>query len=133
MEKTIKIVVAKPGLDGHDRGAKVVAHALKDAGFEVVYTGLHRSVEAIVETAIQEDADAIGLSILTGGHLSICRKLMGVLHDRGAGSMMVFVGGVIPSRDIAPLEAMGVTGIFPGGTPLQQTITSIREAVGKGG
>lgn len=132
MAKRIKVVLAKPGLDGHDRGAKVVAHALKEAGMEVVYTGLHQSVEAIVNTAIQEDADAVGLSIMTGGHMAICKKLMNLLKERGATGKMVFVGGVIPTRDIEPLRALGVTGIFPGGTPLHETIDTIRKAVGEG-
>lgn len=130
MDKRIKVVIAKPGLDGHDRGAKVVAHALKEAGMEVIYTGLHQSVEAIVNTAIQEDADLIGLSIMTGGHLPICRKLMALLKEKGAGEKLVFVGGVIPSRDFEALKALGVTGIFPGGTPLEKTIHFIRETVG---
>jgi methylmalonyl-CoA mutase C-terminal domain/subunit len=125
--KKIKILVAKPGLDGHDRGAKVVALALKNAGMDVIYSGLHQSIDAIVSTAIQEDVDCIGLSIMTGGHLQICRNLQEKLKDKGAGDKMVSVGGVIPKRDIAELEAMGIRGIFPGGTPLQQTIKFIQE------
>jgi methylmalonyl-CoA mutase C-terminal domain/subunit len=127
--KHIKVLVAKPGLDGHDRGAKVVAHALKEAGMEVIYTGLHQSIEAIVQASIQEDVDLIGLSILTGGHIPICRKLMKLLEEKGAGDKKVFVGGVIPSRDFEALRGIGVTGIFPGGTPLQQTIDFIRANV----
>ena len=130
MEKRIKIVVAKPGLDGHDRGAKVVAYALKEAGMEVIYTGLHQSVEAIVSTAIQEDADFVGLSIMTGGHLPICRRLMALLREKGAGDKLVFVGGVIPGRDIGPLKDLGVAGVFPGGTPLSTMIDFIRSAKG---
>lgn len=129
MSRKIKVLVAKPGLDGHDRGAKVVAHALKEAGMEVVYTGLHQSVEAVVQAAIQEDADVIGLSILTGGHLAICRKLMTLLAEKGAGDKLVCVGGVIPSRDFEALRGLGVKGIFPGGTPLQETIEFIRDEV----
>lgn len=129
MGRRIKVLVAKPGLDGHDRGAKVVAHALKEAGMEVVYTGLHQSVEAIVQAAIQEDVDGIGLSILTGGHVPICRKLQTILQQKGAGDKLVFVGGVIPSRDFGVLRELGVKGIFPGGTPLQQTIDFIRANV----
>ena len=129
MGRRIKILVAKPGLDGHDRGAKVVAHALKEAGMEVVYTGLHQSVEAIVQAAIQEDVDLIGLSILTGGHVPICRKLQRILREKGAGDKLVFVGGVIPSRDFEVLHELGVKGIFPGGTPLQHTIDFIRANV----
>ena len=128
MGKKIKILVAKPGLDGHDRGAKVVALALKEAGMEVIYTGLHQSLDAIVSAALQEDVDAIGLSILTGGHLPICRKLLAKLHEKGIGEKQVFVGGVIPKRDVPALESMGIRGIFPGGTPLQQTIDFIQES-----
>lgn len=129
MSRKIKVLVAKPGLDGHDRGAKVVAHALKEAGMEVVYTGLHQSVEAVVQAAIQEDADVIGLSILTGGHLAICRKLTKLLAEKGADDKLVCVGGVIPSRDFEALRALGVKGIFPGGTPLEKTIAFIRSEV----
>ena len=127
MERKIRVLVAKPGLDGHDRGAKVVSIALRDAGMEVIYTGLHQSIDAIVSTAIQEDVDGIGLSILTGGHLQICRKLLGKLKEKGVSDKMVFVGGVIPKRDFAALESMGIRGIFPGGTPLARTIEFIRE------
>ncbi len=129
MSRKIKVLVAKPGLDGHDRGAKVVAHALKEAGMEVVYTGLHQSVEAVVQAAVQEDADVIGLSVMTGGHLAICRKVMKLLAEKGAADKLVCVGGVIPSRDFEALRALGVKGIFPGGTPLQETIEFIRENV----
>lgn len=129
MGKKIKILVAKPGLDGHDRGAKVVALALKDAGMEVVYTGLHQSLDAIVAAAVQEDVDAIGLSILTGGHLPICRKLLEKLRERGAGDKRVFVGGVIPRCDVPELERMGIRGIFPGGTPLRRAIEFIQENI----
>jgi methylmalonyl-CoA mutase C-terminal domain/subunit len=125
--KKIRILVAKPGLDGHDRGAKVVSLALKNAGMEVIYTGLHQSIDAIVSTAIQEDVDGIGLSIMTGGHLQICRKLLEKLKDKGVSDKMVFVGGVIPKRDFAELESMGIRGIFPGGTPLKRTIEFIQE------
>lgn len=129
MSRKIKVLVAKPGLDGHDRGAKVVAHALKEAGMEVIYTGLHQSLEAIVQAAVQEDVDVIGLSIMTGGHLPICRKLMGLLAARGVGDKLLCVGGVIPRRDFEALRGLGVEGIFPGGTPLEQTIAFIREQV----
>ncbi|MDW7710335.1 MAG: cobalamin B12-binding domain-containing protein [Deferrisomatales bacterium] len=132
MSRKIKVLVAKPGLDGHDRGAKVVAHALKEAGMEVVYTGLHQSVESIVQAAVQEDVDVVGLSVMTGGHLPICRKLMGLLRDKGAADKLVCVGGVIPSRDFDALRELGVKGIFPGGTPLEETIRFIRENVGRG-
>ncbi len=132
MNRTIKVLVAKPGLDGHDRGAKVIAHALKEAGMEVVYTGLHQSVEAVVQAAVQEDVDVVGLSILTGGHLPICRKLMALLAEQGAGDKLVCVGGVIPSRDFEALRALGVKGIFPGGTPLSETVAFIRQHVASG-
>ena len=122
MGKKIRVLVAKPGLDGHDRGAKVVSLALRNAGMEVIYTGLHQSIDAIVSTAIQEDVDGIGLSIMTGGHLRICRKLQEKLKEKDASDISVFVGGVIPKRDFAELESMGIRGIFPGGTPLAQTI-----------
>ncbi|MHB8763220.1 MAG: cobalamin B12-binding domain-containing protein [Deferrisomatales bacterium] len=131
MSRRIKVVVAKPGLDGHDRGAKVVAHALKEAGMEVVYTGLHQSVEAVVQAAIQEDADVLGLSVMTGGHLPICRKAVALLKAQGADDVVLVVGGVIPRKDFPALQALGIDGIFPGGTPLEQTIEFIRERVGK--
>ena len=122
MGRKIRVLVAKPGLDGHDRGAKVVALALRNAGMEVIYTGLHQSIGAIVSAAIQEDVDVIGLSIMTGGHLRICRKLQEELKAKDAGDITLVVGGVIPKRDFAELESMGIRGIFPGGTPLAQTI-----------
>ncbi len=113
----LRIVVAKPGLDGHDRGAKVVARALRDAGHEVVYTGLHQTPEQIVETAIQEDADLIGLSVLSGAHMTLFRTLMDLLRERDAADIVVFGGGIIPDEDVAPLEEMGVARIFtPGAT-----------------
>ena len=126
MGKIIRVLVAKPGLDGHDRGAKIVAIALRNAGMEVIYTGLHQSIGAIVSTAIQEDVDVIGLSIMTGGHLRICRKVKEELKARDAGNIIVTVGGVIPKRDFAELESMGIRGIFPGGTPLEQSIEFIQ-------
>jgi methylmalonyl-CoA mutase C-terminal domain/subunit len=113
----IRVVVAKPGLDGHDRGAKVVARALRDAGIEVVYTGLHQTPEQIVETAIQEDADVIGLSVLSGAHLTLFRAVLDLLAARDATDIVVFGGGIIPADDIAELEAMGVAKVFtPGAT-----------------
>ena len=130
MSRRIKVLVAKPGLDGHDRGGKVVAHALREAGMEVVYTGLHQSLEAIVSAAVQEDVDVIGLSILTGGHLPICRKLTALLGEKGAGDKLLCVGGVIPRRDFEALRALGVKGIFPGGTPLREAIDFIRNNAG---
>ncbi len=112
----IRVVVAKPGLDGHDRGAKVVARALRDAGIEVVYTGLHQTPEQIVETAIQEDADVIGLSVLSGAHLTLFRAVLDLLAARDATDIVVFGGGIIPADDIRDLEAMGVAKIFTPGT-----------------
>ena len=116
--RTHRILLAKPGLDGHDRGAKVVAHALKDAGFEVIYTGLHQTVEMIVQSAIQEDADVIGLSIMSGAHVPICRKLFGLLKEKGLTDVMVVVGGVIPGKDVSTLKDMGVAEVFPGGSDI---------------
>lgn len=129
MGKKIRVLVAKPGLDGHDRGAKVVSLALRNAGMEVIYTGLHQSIGAIVSTAIQEDVDVIGLSIMTGGHLRICRKLKEALKAKDASDIIVTVGGVIPKRDFAELESMGIRGIFPGGTPLAQSIEFIQNTL----
>jgi len=128
---TPRILLAKPGLDGHDRGAKVVAHALKDAGFEVIYTGLHQTVEMIVQAAIQEDVDIIGLSIMSGAHIPICRKLVNLLKDKGAEDIMVLVGGVIPSRDIPVLKDMGVAGVFPGGSDIDAPAAFVREQLKK--
>jgi methylmalonyl-CoA mutase C-terminal domain/subunit len=118
----IKVVVAKPGLDGHDRGAKVVAIALKEAGMEVIYTGLHQSVDAIVKAAIQEDADVLGLSVMTGGHLHIAEEVMDMLKEEGATDILVAMGGVIPSRDVPKLREIGVRGVFPGGTPIDEAV-----------
>lgn len=113
----LRIVVAKPGLDGHDRGAKVVARALRDAGHEVIYTGLHQTPEQIVETAIQEDADAVGLSVLSGAHMTLFRKLIELLKERDAGDIVVFGGGIVPEEDVEPLRELGVAKIFtPGAT-----------------
>src|SRR3954466_14240230 len=118
----IRIVVGKPGLDGHDRGAKIVARALRDAGHEVIYTGLHQTPEQIVETAIQEDADAVGLSVLSGAHMTLFRKLIELLEERDAGDIVVFGGGIVPEEDVAPLEKMGVAKIFtPGATTTEIT------------
>jgi methylmalonyl-CoA mutase C-terminal domain/subunit len=113
----LRIVVGKPGLDGHDRGAKIVARALRDAGHEVIYTGLHQTPEQIVETAIQEDADLIGLSVLSGAHMTLFRKLVGLLAERDASDIVVFGGGIIPEEDIPLLEEIGVAKVFtPGAT-----------------
>jgi methylmalonyl-CoA mutase C-terminal domain/subunit len=117
MPEKLRVIVAKPGLDGHDRGAKIVARALRDAGFEVIYTGLHQTPEQIVETAIQEDADAVGLSLHSGAHMTLFPKVVGLLRERGADDIVVFGGGIIPADDIPALEAEGVEKIFtPGAT-----------------
>jgi len=126
----VKVLLAKPGLDGHDRGAKVVAIAMKEAGMEVVYMGLHQTLEAIVAAAVQEDVDVIGLSILSGGHLPICRRLMELLAAEGVDDIAVAVGGVIPKRDVAVLQEMGVKGVFPGGADLHKMTDAIKALVG---
>jgi methylmalonyl-CoA mutase C-terminal domain/subunit len=120
MAGPIRVVIAKPGLDGHDRGAKVVARALRDAGMEVIYTGLHQTPEQIVEAALQEDADGIGLSILSGAHMTLCAKVIELLRERDAADIVVFVGGIVPGADISELEKLGVAKIFtPGATTLE--------------
>jgi methylmalonyl-CoA mutase C-terminal domain/subunit len=125
----IRVVVAKPGLDGHDRGIKVVARALRDAGMEVVYTGLHQTPEQIVETAIQEDADAIGLSILSGAHMTLFRRLVELLAARDATDIVVFGGGIIPEADIVELERLGVAKIFTPGATTQSIVEWVRTNV----
>jgi methylmalonyl-CoA mutase C-terminal domain/subunit len=125
-----RVVIAKPGLDGHDRGAKVVARALRDAGMEVIYTGLRQSPEQIVAAAAQEDADVVGLSILSGAHLPICRRVLELLRERGMESVRVFVGGIIPQQDIPELEAMGVAGVFLPGASTRDVVRAI-EAGGR--
>lgn len=127
--KKIRILVAKPGLDGHDRGAKVVAQALRDAGMEVIYTGLHQTVDQIIQTALQEDVDVIGLSIMSGAHLPICEKLTKKMKEKGINDTIVVAGGVIPKRDIPQLNQMGIKGIFPGGTPFDESIRWIKANV----
>jgi methylmalonyl-CoA mutase C-terminal domain/subunit len=128
--KIIRVLVAKPGLDGHDRGAKVVAYALRDAGMEVIYTGLRQSPEQIVAAAIQEDVDAIGLSILSGAHLALTEKIMRELSESGvADDIAVLIGGTIPDRDAAALRALGVASVFPTGTPLGAIAPAIEAAI----
>ena len=127
--KRIRVVIAKPGLDGHDTGAKVVAHALKDAGMEVIYTGLHRSIEDIVKTALEEDADVIGLSIYSGAHLPLSKKLMDQLRDKGISDKLVLIGGNIPKRDIKTLIDYGVAGVFSTGTQLEEIVVFIKQNV----
>jgi methylmalonyl-CoA mutase C-terminal domain/subunit len=129
MQARIRVVVAKPGLDGHDRGAKVVARALRDAGMEVVYTGLHQTPEQIVETAIQEDADAVGLSVLSGAHMTLFRRVVELLGERDAVDIVVFGGGIIPADDIAELEQLGVAKIFTPGATTASIIEWVRANV----
>jgi methylmalonyl-CoA mutase cobalamin-binding domain/chain len=129
-ERKIRVLLAKPGLDGHDRGAKVVAHALKEAGMEVIYTGLHQTVPSIVKQAVQEAADVIGLSIMSGAHVPICRKLMDMITTEGIETVLVVVGGVIPNRDVPLLKELGVKGVFPGGTRFDEITRFIKENVG---
>jgi methylmalonyl-CoA mutase C-terminal domain/subunit len=125
----IRVVVAKPGLDGHDRGAKVVARALRDAGMEVIYTGLHQTPEQIVSTAIQEDADAIGLSVLSGAHMTLFAKVMELLKEQGADDVVVLGGGIIPEDDIGELKALGVSEVFTPGATTRDIVTWITEHV----
>jgi methylmalonyl-CoA mutase C-terminal domain/subunit len=127
--RTIRVVIAKPGLDGHDRGAKVIARALRDAGMEVIYTGLRQTPEMIVAAALQEDADVIGLSILSGAHMHICPKVMSLLKEKGLEHVKVLVGGIIPDVDRAKLQAMGVAGIFLPGSPMQDIVDFITHQV----
>ena len=127
--KKIRVVVAKPGLDGHDRGAKIIARALRDAGMEVIYTGLHQTAEQIVETAIQEDADAVGLSILSGAHMTLVPKIVDLLREQDAGDILVTVGGTIPADDIPELKSLGVAEVFTPGASTQAIIDFIKGAV----
>ena len=127
--RTIRVVIAKPGLDGHDRGAKVIARALRDAGMEVIYTGLRQTPEKIVAAALQEDADVIGLSILSGAHMHICPQVMKLLKERGLDHVKVVVGGIIPDVDRDKLTAMGIAGIFLPGTPMQSIVDFINQNV----
>ena len=132
MVAPIRIVVAKPGLDGHDRGAKVIARALRDAGHEVIYTGLHQTPEQIVETAIQEDADVIGLSVLSGAHMTLFKKLIGLLDERDARDIVVIGGGIIPEDDIPLLKEMGVAEVFTPGAPTTKIVEWVRANVVEG-
>ena len=127
--RTVRIVVAKPGLDGHDRGAKIVARALRDAGFEVIYTGLHQTPEQIVAVAIQENVDAIGLSVLSGAHNYLFARVLELLREKGADDIAVFGGGIIPQEDILALKALGVKELFTPGTSIQDIVRFVRENI----
>ncbi len=127
--RKIRIVVAKPGLDGHDRGAKIIARALRDAGMEVIYTGLHQTPEQIAETAIQEDADAVGLSILSGAHMTLVPRVVELLKEQGADEVVVTVGGTIPADDIPELKKLGVNEVFTPGTPTDEIVDFVERAV----
>jgi methylmalonyl-CoA mutase, C-terminal domain len=127
--RKIRVVVAKPGLDGHDRGAKIIARALRDAGMEVIYTGLHQTPEQIVETVLQEDADAVGLSILSGAHMTLVPRVVELLREQDAGDVLVTVGGTIPNQDIPKLKELGVAEVFTPGAPTQAIIEFIKGAV----
>ena len=129
MERHIRVLVAKPGLDGHDRGAKVIARALRDAGFEVVYTGLHQTPEQVVQAVVQEDADALGLSLLSGAHLVLVPRVVDLLRAAGREDVVVVVGGIIPEADVAPLEAAGVARVFPPGSSLAAIGTWLEETL----
>lgn len=128
-ERKIRVLVAKPGLDGHDRGAKVIARALRDAGMEVVYTGIRQTPEMIAEAALQEDVDVIGMSILSGAHMALFPKVMQLLHENGMDDVLVVAGGIIPDEDVPTLREMGIEGIFGPGTPTETIVGYIRENV----
>jgi methylmalonyl-CoA mutase C-terminal domain/subunit len=129
MERKVRILIAKPGLDGHDRGAKIIARALRDAGFEVIYTGLHQTPEQIAAAAIQEDVDGIGMSILSGAHDYLFSRVMEILEEKGAANIAVFGGGIIPEEDIPMLTRSGVKGLFPPGTPVDEAVNWVRENI----
>jgi len=135
MARKIRVVIAKPGLDGHDRGAKVIARALRDAGMEVIYTGLRQTPEQIVSAALQEDADVIGLSILSGAHNHICPEVLRLLKEQGLDDVLVVVGGIIPDVDAQKLKEMGIAAVFPPGTPMQEIVgfidTHARSRIGQ--
>jgi methylmalonyl-CoA mutase C-terminal domain/subunit len=131
-ERRYRVVMAKPGLDGHDRGVKVVARGLRDAGFEVIYTGLHQTPEQIAETTIQEDADAVGLSILSGAHMTLMPRIVDLLREKGADGVLVFGGGIIPDGDIPKLKELGVAAVFTPGTPMRTIAEWLRESLDRG-
>jgi methylmalonyl-CoA mutase C-terminal domain/subunit len=126
-ERKIRVLVAKPGLDGHDRGAKVVARSLRDAGFEVIYTGIRQTPQMIAEAALQEDVDVVGLSILSGAHLTLCPKVVELLRGQGQDNVLVVVGGIVPDEDVAKLQAAGIEGVFGPGTSTQQIVDFINQ------
>ena len=128
-DRKIRVLVAKPGLDGHDRGAKVVARALRDAGMEVIYTGIRQTPEMIAEAALQEDVDVVGLSILSGAHMALCPRVVELLQAQDMADVVVLVGGIIPDDDVAPLQALGVKGVFGPGTSTGEIVGFIRQAV----
>jgi len=128
-QKPYRILIAKPGLDGHDRGAKIIAKALRDGGCEVIYTGLRQTPEMIVEAALQEDVQAIGLSILSGAHMTLIPRIMSLLGQQGLGDVLVFLGGIIPEEDIPPLLELGVRGVFGPGTPTDEVVAFIRKEI----
>ena len=128
-DRKIRVLIAKPGLDGHDRGAKIVARALRDAGFEVIYTGLHQTPEQVVATAMQEDVDAIGLSVLSGAHNHLFKQILALLKEKGADDIAVFGGGIIPPDDIAALKGLGVRELFTPGTSTQDIVRFVRENI----
>lgn len=131
MARPIRILIAKAGLDGHDRGAKVIARALRDAGFEVIYTGLHQTPEQVVEAAIQEDVDGIGLSVLSGAHMTLFPRMKQLLDEQGASDIVLFGGGTIPNEDIQPLLDAGIAAVFTPGTPIATTVDFVRKACGR--
>jgi methylmalonyl-CoA mutase, C-terminal domain len=130
MSRAIRVVVAKPGLDGHDRGAKIIARTLRDAGMEVIYTGLHQTPEQIVETALQEDADAIGISILSGAHMTLVPRILELLRGSDADDVLVVVGGTIPAEDISELKGMGVAEVYTPGAPTSEIVEFLRSRLG---
>jgi isobutyryl-CoA mutase small subunit len=130
VDRRLRIVIAKPGLDGHDRGAKIIARALRDAGMEIVYTGLHQTPEQIVQTVLQEDADAVGLSVLSGAHMTLFGRVLELLAEQGMSDVVVFGGGIIPGPDIAPLERAGVAKIFTPGATTEEIVGWVRANVG---
>jgi methylmalonyl-CoA mutase, C-terminal domain len=129
MKRRYRVVIAKPGLDGHDRGAKVIARALRDAGFEVIYTGLHQTPEQVAEAALQEDADAVGLSVLSGAHNTLFPRIVSLLREKGVGDVLVFGGGIIPDDDIPTLRDAGVAAVFTPGAPLPEIVGWLEQAL----